>query len=82
VLFLWATAPMKPHRIAAHMTKVILVRVEKVIAFLKKPGLSCQISSVWFEDEPGYLGSAEKKEGTRAPSIASSVFLTSLSSGS
>ena len=36
-----------------------------------------------FRREPGYLGSAEKKEGTSwAQSIASSVFFTSLSSGS
>ena len=36
-----------------------------------------------FRRELGYLGSAEKKEGTSwAQSIASSVFLTSLSSGS
>ena len=33
--------------------------------------------------EPGYLGSVQKKEGSSwAQSIASSVFLTSLSSGS
>jgi hypothetical protein len=52
-----------------------IVRVERSCTYLAK--------NVFCLYEPGYLGSAEKKEGTSwAQSIASSVFLTSLSSGS